>query len=83
MADTKITSAADLAVALLDDIEDGKIPGSPIRYRGEEIWLHTTGQVEGWLRTRLEQAGLIQPVEDDWTPDAEPAAKHGGEVITR
>lgn len=32
---------------------DGDIPGSPIRHEGEEIWVHTTGQVEGWLRTLL------------------------------
>lgn len=43
-----------LAAELLDSMEAGEIPGSPIRYQGEEIWLHTTGQVEGWLRDRLE-----------------------------
>ncbi|MET9339236.1 hypothetical protein [Nonomuraea sp. NPDC003804] len=74
MADTKITNPALLAQALLDDLEDGNLPGSPIRHRGEEVWLHTTGQVEGWLRTHLEAAGLIEPVEDVWEPL--PASEH-------
>lgn len=75
MADTEITGAAALALALLDDIENGNLPGSPIRYRGEEIFLHTTGQVEGWLRTHLEKAGLIEAVEDDWEPEDAPTAR--------
>jgi hypothetical protein len=65
MPKTKITDPALLAQALLDDLEDGNLPGSPIRYRGEEVWLHTTGQVEGWLRTHLENAGLIEPAKDE------------------
>ncbi|MEV0382341.1 hypothetical protein [Nonomuraea sp. NPDC050643] len=63
-----IITAALLARTLLDSIENGELPGSPIRHQGEEIFLHTTGQVEGWLRTCLEKAGLIEPVEDDWEP---------------
>lgn len=52
--------ARTLAAALLDDVEYGNLPGFPIRHQGEEIWLHTTGQVQGWLRTYLEKAGLIE-----------------------
>ncbi|MEU4224339.1 hypothetical protein AB0F17_08600 [Nonomuraea sp. NPDC026600] len=80
MADPKITTPAQLAYALLNDLDDGNLPGSPIRYHGEEIWLHTTGQVEGWLRAHLEKAGLIEPVEDNWEPVSEPAAE---EVASR
>lgn len=54
-----------LAVDLLNHIDEG-IPGSPIRYRGEQIWLHTTGQVEGWLRLFFEEAGLVEPADDDF-----------------
>ena len=84
MADTKITNPALLARTLLDDIENGNLPGSPIRYRGEEIFLHTTGQVEGWLRAHLEKAGLIKPFDDVWEPSKTAAvAEHGGEVFAR
>jgi hypothetical protein len=73
MSDTKAADAAALAQALLDDLDNGNLPGSPIRYRGEEIFLHTTGQVEGWLRTHLENADLIEAADDDWEPETEEA----------
>lgn len=65
-----------LAAELLDHVDDG-IPGSAIRHHGYEIWLHTTGQVEGWLRTYLESAGLVEEVEDDFTPDAAGRSRTG------
>ena len=45
-----------LAAELLNSVGDGDIPGSAIRWSGHEIWVHTTGQVQGWLRDRLERA---------------------------
>jgi len=44
-----------IPAAIADLIDNmGDIPGSAIRYNGEEIWLHTSGQVEGWLRGFME-----------------------------
>lgn len=65
---TKVATAALLAQVLLDSLDNGDLPGSPIRHRGEEIFLHTTGQVEGWLRTCLEKAGVLEPFDDSWEP---------------
>lgn len=53
-----------IRTALLDDLDDGNLPGSTIRYRGEEIWLHTAGQVEGWIRTFFERKGF-ETSDDD------------------
>ncbi|TDD31674.1 hypothetical protein E1287_25780 [Actinomadura sp. KC06] len=47
-----------MAAEILDRLDDGDIPGSPIRWQGHEIWVHTTGQVEGWLRTWLEREAI-------------------------
>jgi transcriptional regulator with XRE-family HTH domain len=49
-------AASALAAELLNSIEDGDIPGSVLRWSGHEIWVHTTEQVSGWLRTALERA---------------------------
>jgi hypothetical protein len=45
-----------LLVELFDQAEDGAIPGTVIRHDGYEVWIHTTGQVTGWLHTLQEQA---------------------------
>lgn len=42
---------------LIDELDHGSLPGSKIRWQGHEIWLHTTPQVEGWIRTYIEQGG--------------------------
>lgn len=64
------SSRRAVAIELLDHLDAKGIPGSPIRHRGEEIWLHTTGQVEGWLRTYLENAGLVESVEAGFKSNA-------------
>ena len=40
---------------LLDELDYGNLPGSKVRWQGHEIWLHTTPQVEGWIRTFIEK----------------------------
>jgi hypothetical protein len=58
-----------LAYTILQAFDEA--PPKPINvpHRGEYIFLYTHGQIEGWLRTVLEDLGLIKPEEDDWTPD--------------
>jgi hypothetical protein len=47
---------AELLAELFDQAEDGGIPGTVIRHDGHEVWIHTTGQVTGWLHTLYEKA---------------------------
>ncbi len=47
---------AALLAELFDMAEDGDIPGTVIRHDGHEVWIHTTGQVTGWLHTLQEKA---------------------------
>lgn len=55
----KPITAEQVICDLLEELEDdGNCPGSPIRHRGEEVWLHTTGQVGGWIRNYADQAGI-------------------------
>lgn len=48
------SAKATVLAELYDLAEDGEIPGTAIRHEGEQIWLHTTGQVTGWLHTLLD-----------------------------
>ncbi len=45
-----------LADDLRDGLDNGEIPGSVIRWNGHEVWIHTTEQVDSWLRSRLEES---------------------------
>lgn len=54
-------------VDMIDSADYGVMQGQHIPYRGEDIWIHTTGQVTAWLHEELEKAGGKVP-EDDWEP---------------
>lgn len=59
----------ELAFAILNHLEDGHLPGTAIRWEGHEIWIHTTGQVEGWLRTWLEREEITSVSDSEHIAD--------------
>lgn len=70
-ADWEIAVRADerrrTIVDMIDSVDYGVMQGQRIPYRGEDIWIHTTGQVTAWLYEELEKAGGKVP-EDEWEP---------------
>lgn len=58
-----------MAYELLNHLDDGGIPGTVIRWEGREIWIHTTGQVEGWLRAWLEHEAITSVSDSEHIAD--------------
>jgi predicted DNA-binding transcriptional regulator AlpA len=45
--------AADMVADVMDGLDYDDIPGSRIFWNGNEIWLHTTDQIRGWLQEQF------------------------------
>lgn len=52
-------------VDMIDSADYGVMQGQRIPHRGEDLWIHTTGQVTAWLDEELMKAGGRTP-EGEW-----------------
>ena len=46
--------------ALRDSLDDGEIPGAAIEWQGQQVWVHTSEQIDRWLRNQLAKIGIVE-----------------------